>query len=66
MIYINTYAATAPRLSVFRGICSNIKTGSVEEVFPATAEEESKDESQQESTNSNLMRDLTVPAFSKD
>lgn len=25
VIYINTYAATAPRLPVFRGICSNAK-----------------------------------------
>lgn len=25
VIYINTYAATAPRLPIFRGICSNAK-----------------------------------------
>ena len=25
VIYINTYAATAPRLNVFKGICSSAK-----------------------------------------
>lgn len=48
VIYINTYAATTPRLSVFKNICSSAKDNG--EDFVDSAEEEP--------SNSTFSRDL--------
>lgn len=81
VIYINTYAATAPRLSVFRGICSSTKDNgedfieSVDSVAKDGVEAESSSSCQQsgEKTTtapisvSNIDKmELTVPTFSRD
>ena len=43
VIYINTYAATTPRLSAFKAICSNAKDNGEDYVDPVV-EEDSSDE----------------------
>ena len=42
-IYINTYAATAPRLSAFRGICNNIKDSGLDQVDSIDESDEEED-----------------------
>ena len=70
VIYINTYAATAPRLSVFRGICSSTKDNG--EDFIESAAEPAKDvedSCQSEKVTAPMAIDkmeVTVPAFSRD
>jgi len=44
VIYINTYAATTPRLSAFKIICSSAKDNGEDFVDPVIEEEESSDE----------------------
>ena len=77
VIYINTYAATAPRLSVFRGICSSTKDNGedfIESVDSVAKDGVEGDNSCQQSEKttvpmvvSNIDKmELTVPAFSRD
>lgn len=78
VIYINTYAATAPRLNVFRGICSSTKDNGEDFIesdattiaattasgkADAKADEESNDCSSQMAIEK---IEVTVPAFSRD
>ena len=44
VIYINTYAATTPRLAAFKNICSNAKDNGEDYVDPVVEEDESSDE----------------------
>ena len=58
VIYINTYAATTPRLNVFKGICSSAKDNGEDYVDPV-------DEQNEEETSANdSSADMTT--FSRD
>lgn len=68
VIYINTYAATAPRLPVFKGICSNAKDSGEdyiddkeEEVYYASASDNTLSFSE-ESGSEEIMDDLNLVA----
>ena len=57
VIYINTYAATTPRLAVFKGICSSAKDNGEDYVDPV--DETTKAEENDSSTDMpNFSRDL--------
>jgi len=55
VIYINTYAATTPRLQAFKTICSSAKDNGEDYVDPVVEEEENSDEA---SCDANFSRDL--------
>jgi len=57
VIYINTYAATTPRLAIFKGICSSAKDNGEDYVDPVdeTTEAEENDSS---TDMPNFSRDL--------
>ena len=59
VIYINTYAATTPRLSVFKGICSSAKDNGEDYVDPV-------DETTNSEENASNDSSTEMPNFSRD
>lgn len=57
VIYINTYAATTPRLAAFKGICSSAKDNGEDFVDPIDEKEEEETPSE-DLTNTTFSRDL--------
>lgn len=78
VIYINTYAATAPRLNVFRGICSSTKDNgedfiesdaTTNNANPASVKADAKGNEENNDCSSQMAIEtieVTVPAFSRD
>ena len=58
VIYINTYAATTPRLPVFKGICSSAKDAGEDVLEPA----EDSDSAEESPFSRELFRAMASPA----
>lgn len=58
VIYINTYAATTPRLPVFKGICSSAKDAGEDMLEPA----EDSDSTEESPFSRELFRAMASPA----